>query len=224
MKKAKLFGVISVLLTVAVFTAAAQKATIDYKYKVGTDDAGNYFNWSADGTSVKDGFDAASGASKAQSTTKFNAVRFDATGKKNAVPAGLRALMLFPVATSAVAKGDNFTVASEGKVVTIKFIHRGTAYVITSNDKGDIDMASSFQTAAGLADNVGGKFVLKDEFVLEGKDKNDMASVDWSKVTLAADTAAADAGYTYTGSLKSAYKDGVLTLKGNLKKVTAAKK
>ena len=220
MKTTKLFGLAAVLLVAATFTAAAQKATIDMKYKVGTDDAANYINWSADGTSVKDGFDAASGASKAQSTSKFNVVRFDATGKKLAVPAGMRALVLFPVATSAVAKGDNFTVKSEGAKVTISFIHRGTAYVITSDDKGNIDMATSFQVAAGLADNVGGKFTLKDDYLLAGKDNTDMASLDWSKVKLVADVADADAGYQYTGSLKAAYKDGVLTLKGNLKKVT----
>lgn len=220
MKIGKFLGAVSALLATAVFTAAAQKATIDYKYKVGTDDAGNYFNWSADGTSVKDGFDAASGASKAQSTTKFNVVRFDATGKKLAVPEGMRALVLFPVATSAVAKGDNFTVKSEGAKVTISFIHRGTAYVITSDDKGNIDMASSFRKAASLADNIGGKFTLKDEYLLAGKDKIDMASLDWSKVKLVADVADADAGYKYTGSLKASYAGGVLTIKGNLKKVT----
>lgn len=223
MKKAKLIGAMAVLFVAATFGAAAQKAKIDMKYKVGTDDAANYINWSADGTTVKDGFDAASGASKANSTKKFDIVRFDATGKKQAVPGGFRALMLFPVATSAVAKGDNMTVTAEGKKVTITFIHRGTAYKITSDEKGNIDMATSFQKAAGLADNVGGKFVLKDEFLKEGGDNTNMASLDWSKVTLAADTADADAGYTYTGSLKAEYKDGVLTLNGSLKKVVAKK-
>src|SRR5574344_2532784 len=170
MKKAKLIGAMAVLFVAATFGAAAQKAKIDMKYKVGTDDAANYINWSADGTSVKDGFDAASGASKANTTKKFDVVRYDATGKKQAVPAGLRALVLFPVATSAVALGDNFTVTTEGKKVTITFIHRGTAYVITSDDKGNIDMATSFKKAAGLADNVGGKFTLKNDFLLAGKD------------------------------------------------------
>jgi hypothetical protein len=223
MKKAKIIGVMAVLFVCATASVAAQKATIDMKYKVGTDDASNYVNWSADGTTVKDGFDAASGASKSNTTKKFDVVRFDATGKKQAVPGGLRALVLFPVATSAVAKGDNLTVTSEGKKVTITFIHRGTAYVITSDDKGNIDMATSFKKAAGLADNVGGKFTLKSDFIAEGADNTNMASLDWGKVTLAADTADADAGYTYTGSLKAEYKDGVLTLKGNLKKVVAKK-
>jgi len=220
MNKAKFFGVLGTLLATAVFTAAAQKATIDYKYKVDTNDAGNYFNWSAGSTSAKDTFDAATGASKAQSTSKFNAVRFDETGKKLAVPAGFRGLMLYPVAPAGTATGDNLTVSLEGKKVTITYIHRGTAYVITSDDKGMIDMATSFQKAEGLADNVGGKFVLKDDYLLAGEDNANMASLDWSKVKLVADTASADAGYKYTGALKAAYKDGVLTLKGNLKKVT----
>lgn len=224
MKTTKLFGLAAVLLVAATFTAVAQKATIDMKYKVGTDDAANYINWSADGTSVKDGFDAASGASKANTTKKFDVVRYDATGKKQAVPAGLRALVLFPVATSAVALGDNFTVTTAGSKVTIQFIHRGTAYVITSDDKGNIDLSNGFQkSTASVADNVGGKFIVKDEFLKTGADNTSMASVDWSKVTLAADTADADAGYSYTGSLKSTYNGGVLTLKGSLKKVVAKK-
>ncbi|MFA6936926.1 MAG: hypothetical protein WCQ67_01705 [Treponema sp.] len=224
MKNTKFLGIMALLLAAVTVSAAAQKVKIDYNYKVNTDDPANYFNWTADGTTVKDGFDAASGASKAQSTTKFNSVRFDDTGKKKAVPAGFRSLVLFPVATSAVAQGDNFTVEANGKVITIKFIHRGTASVITTDEKGNINMASSFQSAAGLADNIGGKFVLKDEFVKEGGDKNSMASLDWSKVTLVADKADDDANYIYDGELKASYKDGVLSMKGNLKKVTRAAK
>jgi len=220
MEKAKFLGLMAILLVAGTLSATAQKVKIDFKYKVGTDDKANYFNWSADGTSIKDGFDAASGASKAQSTTKFNSVRFDESGKKKAVPAGLRSLVLFPVGTSFIAKGDNLTVEANGSVLTIKFVHRGTAYVITTDEKGNIDMDSSFQTQSGLADNIGGKFVLKDDFVKEGGDKNDMASLDWSKVTsLSADTADEDASYKYVGKLKALYKDGVLSIKGNLKKI-----
>lgn len=206
------------VFAVSLFAASAQKASIDFRFNTVKDDGKNYFNWSADGKSVKDGFDAASGASKAKSTSEFNVVRFDSTGKRQAVPGGLRGLVLFPVAVRAIADGDALTAQSEGKKVTITFVHRGTAYKITSDDKGAVDLASGFQIAKDVGANLGGKFVLKDEFVKAGGDKNNMADLDWSKVTLTPDTADADADYKYTGTLNAAVKDGVLTLKGSLKK------
>jgi hypothetical protein len=208
-----------VVTVVSLFAASAQRAVIDFRFNTVKDDGKNYFNWSADGKSVKDGFDAASGASKAKSTSEFNIVRFDSTGKKQAVPGGLRALVLFPVAASAIADGDAFTVKSLLKKVTITFVHRGTAYKITSNDKGTIDLASGFQIAKDVGVNLGGKFVLKDEFVKTGGNKNTMADLDWSKVILIPDTADVDADYKYAGVLDAAVKDGILTVKGSLKKV-----
>jgi hypothetical protein len=211
-----LFGVS--LFAVAAFPVTAQKASINYRFNTKTDDNKNYFDWSADGKTVKDGFDAASGASKAKSTTEFNIVRFDSTGKKQAVPAGLRALMLYPVAAYSVAVDDALTAVADGKKVVITFVHRGTAYKITSDDKGKVSMSNSFLVAQGVGTNVGGKFMLKDEFLKTGGDKNNMADLDWSKVTLQSDTADTDADYTYTGLLDVAVNGGILTLKGDLKK------
>ncbi len=212
--------VISVLALMATLTvgAFAQKATINLNYKVGTNDAKNSFVWSADGKTVKDGFDAASGASIAKSTTEFNAIRFDSTGKAKATPAGLRAFVLYPVANKATAESDDFTISADGKVVTIRFVHRGTAYLLTTDAKGKLDMASGFQIAEGLCDNVGGKFIVKDEYLVAGADNTSMKSIDWSKVTYKADVADANATYKYTGALDVAYKNGVVTMKGTLVK------
>jgi hypothetical protein len=207
------------VFAVFLFSAAAQKATIDYRFNTVKDDGKNYFNWSADGKSVKDGYDAASGASKLKSTSGFDVVRYDSTGKKQAVPGGLRALVLFPVAVRAIADADAFTASSEGKAVTITFIHRGTAYKITSSDKGVIDLSTSFQIAKDVGTNLGGNFILKDEYVKAGGNKARMADIDWSKVTFMPDTADKSADYTYTGTLAAAVKDGVLTVKGSLNKV-----
>jgi hypothetical protein len=204
---------------VSLFAVSAQRAVIDFRFNTVKDDGKNYFNWSADGKSVKDGFDAASGASKAKSTSEFNIVRFDSTGKKQAVPAGLRALVLYPETGRGTADSDAFTVKSVWKKVTITFIHRGTAYKITSDGEGVIDTASDFLIAKDVGSNLGGKFILKDEFVKTGGNKNNMADLDWSKVTLVPDTADTDADYKYTGTLTSAVKDGILTVKGSLKKV-----
>ena len=205
---------VAIISSVAVF---AQKATIDYRFNALAEDANNYFNWTADGKSIKDSFDVAAGASKAKSTTEFNVVRFDATGSKKAVPAGLRSLVLYPVSSRATAEGDAFSVSENGKMLTIRFIHRGVAYQITTDAKGNIDTASSFQIAT-VGDNVGGKFTLKDEYLKAGGDKSKMANIDWTKVSFAKDVADSDAGYTYTGSLKAAYKNGILTVKGTLQK------
>ena len=44
-----------------------------------------------------------------------------------------------------------------------------------------------------------------------------MADLDWSKVSLTADTAAPDAAVKYNGELTASMKDGVLSVKGTLK-------
>ena len=212
--KKSLALIASVLFASAVF---AQKATIDFRYNMAAEDGKNFFNWSADGKSVKDTLDTATGASKAKSTTEFNVVRFDASGSKKAIPATLRYMMLFPVAPRATAVGDNFAVSQNGKELTIRFIHRGNAFEAKTDAKGKLNM-NSFKMAAGVGENVGGKFVLKDEFVKAGGDKTKMADADWSKIKLEADLADADASYTYDGSLNASYKNNVLTIKGNLQK------
>ncbi len=208
----------AVLFAGSVFAASAQKAKIDFRYNVLQNDSKNYLNWSADGKNVKDSFDAATGASKAQSTTAFNSIRFDATGKAKASPAGLRALMLYPVASRDTAEGDNLNVTANGKQLVIRFIHRGTPYEITTDGNGMIDLTGSFKSSSPVADNKGGKFIFKDEFLKSGGDNTKAADVDWTKITLSADTADANAGYKYSGTLKAEYKSGILTIAGTISK------
>lgn len=217
MKNSK-FIIAALVLVAVAGLAVAQKVSIDFRFNTEAADAKNYFNWSANGKSVKDGFDAATGASIAQSTTAFNVVRYDnETTKKNAIPAGLRALVLYPVAAWNTATADAFTVTANGKQLVIRFIHRGTAYQITTDSKGKIDTDDSFKIAAGVGENVGGKFLIKDEFLKSGGDKANMADLDWSKITLVDDEAAEDATVDYDGELTASLKKGILTIKGNLK-------
>lgn len=217
MKNSK-FIVAAVALVAVAGLAAAQKVSIDFRFNTEAADAKNYFNWSANGKTVKDGFDAATGASKAQSTTAFNAVRYDNDAtKKNAIPAGLRALVLYPISSWNTAAADAFTVIPNGKQLVIRFVHRGTAYQITTDSKGKIDTSDSFKIARGVAENIGGKFYVKDEFLKEGGDKANMASLDWSKIRLVDDEAADDATVDYDGELTASLKKGILTVKGNLK-------
>lgn len=217
MKNSRFIIAALVLATVAGL-AVAQKVSIDFRFNTEAADAKNHFNWSADGKSVKDGFDAATGASKAQSTAAFDVVRYDNEAtKKNAIPAGLRALVLYPIASWDTATSDAFTVTANKKQLVIRFVHRGTAYQITTDTKGKIDTGDSFKIANGIADNIGGKFVIKDEFLKAGGNNANMADLDWSKITLIDDEAANDAIVEYDGELSASLKNGILTVKGNLK-------
>ena len=217
MKNSK-FIIAALVLVAVAGLAVAQKVSIDFRFNTEAADAKNHFNWSANGKSVKDGFDAATGASIARSTTAFNVVRYDNDAtKKNAIPAGLRALVLYPVAAWNTATSDAFTVTANGKQLVIRFIHRGTAYQVTTDNKGKIDTDDSFKIAAGVGENVGGKFLIKDEFLKDGGDKANMADLDWSKITLVDDEAAEDATVDYDGELTASLKKGILTIKGNLK-------
>lgn len=217
MRNSKFFVAMLALVTIAGI-AVAQKVTIDFRFNTEAADPKNYFNWSADGKVVKDGFDAATGASKAQSTTGFNVVRYDSEAtKKNAIPVGLRSLVLYPVASWDTATTDSFTVTQRGKQLVIRFIHRGTAYQVTTDNKGKIDTDDSFKIATGVADNIGGKFVVKAEYLKAGGDNTRMSDLDWSKITLVDDEAAEDATVEYEGELRASLKKGILTVKGTLK-------
>lgn len=218
MKKILFFAAAFAALVTLGCSNNTQKVSLDVRFNALAEDSANYFKWSEDGNAaVADGYDAATGASKAQSTTRFDAVRYDnETSKKAAIPSGLRSLVLFPIASFDTAVNDAFTVTENGKQLTIRFVHRGTAYQIITDSNGKIDMATSFSTAAGVADNIAGKFLLKDEYLVAGGSKNDMNALDWTKITLTADTAAADATRSFEGTLDASYKNGILTVKGSL--------
>ena len=218
MKKALFFVAAFVALVTLGCSNNAQKVSLDIRFNALAEDSTNYFKWSEGGNDVvTDGYDAATGASKAQSTTHFDTVRYDSeTSKKAAIPTGLRSLVLYPIASFDTAVNDAFTVTENGKQLTIRFVHRGTAYQILTDSNGKIDIATSFSTAAGVADNIAGKFLLKDEYLVAGGSKNDMNALDWTKITLTADTAAADATRSFEGTLDASYKNGILTVKGSL--------
>ncbi|MDR1748722.1 MAG: hypothetical protein LBR47_06665 [Spirochaetaceae bacterium] len=177
---------------------------------------GNYFNWTAGSTSVKDKFDAATGASIGGSTEGFNIARYDADAtKKLALPGSIRSLVLYPVSSWETAVNDAFTVDVSGSRITVRFVHRDTAYQLVTDASGKLDMAADCKLAK-VADNIGGSFELKPEFVKAGGDVTKMADLDWSKITLVADTSAADASRRYEGSLDMKYSGGILTMKGSL--------
>jgi hypothetical protein len=198
-----------------VCAATAQKVSFDLKLStpVATSD---YFNWKLGNTPVNDSFDAASGASKAQTTEKFNAVRWDTEAtKRPAVPVTLREFILYPLSDATTNADANVTVENVGKDVRIRFVNRGRAHQILAKG-GKADLNSSFSSGAGFADNIGGKFTIKAEFSTTGAASTDYKHLDWNKITLVLDAPAVNASRHYTGSLTAAYKGNVLTLKGDL--------
>ena len=158
MKKILFFAAAFAALVTLGCSNNTQKVSLDVRFNALAEDSANYFKWSEGGNAaVADGYDAATGASKAQSTTRFDAVRYDnETSKKAAIPSGLRSLVLFPIASFDTAVNDAFTVTENGKQLTIRFVHRGTAYQIITVSNGKIDMATSFSTAAGVAHTIAG--------------------------------------------------------------------
>ena len=216
-KPAILFVCALALSLVAAPVLFAQNVKIDARVNVLAADKANYFNWTLGNKVTKDSFDAASGASLSGSTEGFNAVRYDAEStKKAAVPVTLRGLLLYPVSDFATAQADALTVTANGKALVVRFVHRGTAYELTTDKNGKANVLTCAKSAKALADNVGGEFVLKSEFVKAGGDPKKMSDLDWSKVALVSDAKAADASRWYEGSLDVAYVKGILTIKGNL--------
>ncbi len=211
------------LLTFVVFAVPlfAQNVTIKFAMNVEKEDyANNYFQWTVAGKpAVKDGFDATAGASKAGSTGGFDAVRYDnaETTKKASMPTALRGLMLYPVSDYGTKEFDNLTVTENGGVIVVRYIHRGTAYELTTDKKGNFDVLTGAKIAKGVGDNNRNVFTVNDAFLKAGGDKAKMSDVDWSKVTLTPDTFDAAASMHYEGTLKFSFKKGVLSISGTLK-------
>lgn len=216
--KRKFCVAILVLCSFFLSAAAAQRLSIDYKLNVFAADETNRLNWSADGKTVKDGYDATSGASKANSTYLLDSIRYeDKTLKTLNIPVGLRCLLLFPLTDFSTVQTDALSVTPEKKQLTIRFVHRGNAYQIKTDEKGRINPATSFFMAPNVADNIGGFFVIKSEYLLPNGNAANMWDLDWSKIQLVPDVANSSVDSQYKGNLNSSYKNGVLTIKGTLK-------
>jgi hypothetical protein len=217
MNKKLTFVGLALVVLFSLISCGGNKLTIDMSMDLNKENyAGNYFNWSTGSTSVKDKFDAATGASIGGSTEGFNIVRYDADAtKKLALPGTIRNLVLFPVSDWATKVNDDLKVVASGNQLTMTFIHRDTAYYFQTDASGKLDMATGCKSAK-VAENVGGSFQLLPAFVKDGGDITKMSDADWSKINLTADAAPADASRRFVGSLTAKYTNGVLTLKGSL--------
>jgi hypothetical protein len=144
MKKSLL--IMAIFLLALGYSAFAADLSIEWQKNVtALDTANDYFTFKgALGSIVKDQFDpkkkvdTVTGASKLGATAAFNAYRLDAKGKAP-LPSSLRGLFLYPVASEATLAGDALSVskASSG-AITIRYIHRGSAYEIVTDAKGQL--------------------------------------------------------------------------------------
>jgi len=180
MKKTTVFLLVAAF-ALSAFAVAAADLTIDVQVNtVAKDYANNYLTFKGLINSVeKDQFggavDATSGASKLLSTEVFNAYRLDAKGMAT-MPMALRHVMLYAVAIDTIRAGDglNVTKAADG-ALTIRFVHRGTAYEIVTEAGGKLTMPTTSvrMRTIGSTDNI-----IHTDFSPTGKVPN----VDWAKV------------------------------------------
>jgi len=176
----------------------------------------SYLNWMYDEVETKDSFDAASGASVAQSSAGLNVAFLDSTEtSKFTLPIGLRSLVLFSIASEALLMNDAFVVTGSGGNFVIQFVHRADAYQIIAVN-GKLDLTTSFKMAVGVCDYADGNFTIKDRFLAAGGDASQMKDLDWTKIPLVADMAAVDASRSFSGDLGALFSNNVLTAKGTL--------
>lgn len=199
---------------------ASMDVRIDYRFNTVKEDYKyNYFNWRVGKNPiVKDKFDAVSGASLKGSTKAFNSVRYSgpAEEKKAAMPSGLRALFLFAIADWKMAEANDLQITNEAGVITVRFIRKTSAYEIKTDKKGNFDLLTGSKCAKDIAEKTENGFSIKPEYLKEGGDPSKMSDLDWSKINLVEDTFNPEASDHYEGTLKFAFKKGVLTVNGTM--------
>ncbi|GHT65270.1 hypothetical protein FACS1894110_06740 [Spirochaetia bacterium] len=214
---------------------SAQDLKIDYQYNVTGVTAGNHLTYSGNRLVgvTNDAFDAVSGASKQRSTAMFTYYQTDILGKA-AFPGGLRSLLLYPVAADSLRTDDSLSVTKAASgVITIQYVHRGTAYGIITDNRGQITFdrngiaapGRSVQRVIGFIQGAGPQQIHAD-FLSGGKP--DYAKI-WNagtrggtigSVTTGAQTndfPAADSLFYYTGALQFDFNNNILKITGTLK-------
>jgi hypothetical protein len=136
------------------------------------------------------------------------------------LPSGLRSLFLYPVAADSTRVNDNLAVKANGRQLTIRYVHRNSAYEISTDADGKVDVTRACKIARDVAETLDQHtFTLKPEFSITGKASGDMADFDWSKAVLTPDVFSNNAARHYTGVLDTEYVNNILTIKGSLKEV-----
>jgi hypothetical protein len=230
---------LSLMLALASLSLFAQDLKIDYQCNVVSDDPANYFSFSGPiryMSAEKDTLDATTGASKAGSTHFFQPYLLDVKGK-NALPNALRGTFLYAVAPKTQRIDDNLTVskAADG-VITIQYIHRGTAYRLATDKAGKFSFPKGDYSSRPIGFIAGaGPQVLGSDF---SPDRT-AAKADWKKIwdpktpsgkevkagvaaktgPIADDNGVADAMFGWMGSLQVSFDGKILKISGGLNAV-----
>ncbi len=224
----------AVILFVALFALSAlalsaADLTVGYQMNTAAQDyANNYLTFQGKAVSaVKDQFDAATSASKLESTPMFNVYRWDALGGK-LLPGGLRGLFLYPVADEGTRTGDGLTAVknADGSIL-VRYVHRGTANELVTDRSGRFVLPGGVVRARKIGHT---NNVISTDFSRTGK----VADVDWNKVwdtSIAADKAIAGTPaktgpvtqdvansnvYVWSGPLQFALDGRILKISGAL--------
>jgi hypothetical protein len=160
---------------------AAQDLSIDYRFNVSGRTEGNYLSYTSAIRYIaadRDSFDAASGASRQKSTSLFAPIQSDIMGRAT-ISGGFRSLLMFPLAADSVRREDNLHVYKEGSVITMEYVHRGVAYRIQTDERGNI----SFPRGSYVMRTIGyirgeGPQVISTDFSTD----RTAGGVDWRKV------------------------------------------
>jgi hypothetical protein len=163
--------------------AALWAADLSISYQVNTADkdyAGNFLSFAGKPVIIaKDQFaekpDAASSASKLESTAMFNVYRWDIYGGK-LLPGGLRNFFLYPVADNGTRLGDGLSVSKLASgAILVRYVHRGTANEFQTDAAGRLALPETvvMSRKIGHTDNT-----ISTDFSPSGK----VADVDWKKV------------------------------------------
>ncbi|MDR0563287.1 MAG: hypothetical protein LBG73_11455 [Spirochaetaceae bacterium] len=227
-----------ILLWITQFVAA-QELVINYRYNTAGPDSSNYLSFRSPIRYVaveKDSVDTISGASKFKSTALFSPIQTDMLGKAT-FPAGVRGLLLFPVASDSTRIEDNLHAAKASNgVITIEYVHRGVAYKISTDKTGKLGFprGNFLMRTIGYIEGHNPQVIAK-EFSPAG----DADSVDWKKVWdahipsgkeitpgnsvktggIQNDYGDLTALFNWDGTLQVGYDESLLTISGSLRAV-----
>jgi hypothetical protein len=217
---------------------SAQDLSIDYRFDVSGRTPGNYLSYTSAIRYIaadKDSFDAVSGASRQKSTSLFAPIQTDNMGRAT-ISGGFRSLLMFPLADDATRVGDNLHVYKEGTAITMEYVHRGVAYRIRTDERGNI----SFPRGSYVMRTIGSikghdPQVISTDF---SADKT-AAGLDWKKVwdpktpsgrpvepgsdrmtgPIQNDYGDMMAMFNWDGTLEVGFENSILTIKGVLRPV-----
>ena len=171
------------ILFLTMALSAQTPLAIDFQYNVTGPDTNNYLTFTGPhrlGNITKDTVDTVTGASKFKSTAIFSIAYQNDITQKTAFPGGVRGLLLYPVSPDSVRREDALSVtrAANG-VITVQYVHRGTAYRITTDAQGRLTFPrGSYQIRQIGAIAGAGPQVIARDFSSTGE----AAQIDWAKV------------------------------------------